>query len=288
MSAAAGGETIILNGRKLSRSLNQGSVKVRAAALARPPGLSVILVGADAASQVYVRQKGKVAGRMGFVHHQIDLPVDVSQDVLMAEVARLNADPTVDGILVQLPLPKHLDERAVLDAIESTKDVDGFHAENVGLLWQGRARFVPCTPLGVMKMLEDADVPLSGKEAVIVGRSNIVGKPMAALLLQANCTVRLCHSRTTDLEAHVRAADVVVAAVGRPRMIQGDWIKPGAVVIDVGINRLDDGTLCGDVDYDAAAPRAGWITPVPGGVGPMTIAMLMENTLRSAIARQGS
>jgi len=288
VSAAAGGETIILNGRKLSRSLNQGSVKVRAAALARPPGLSVILVGADAASQVYVRQKGKVAGRMGFVHHQIDLPVDVSQDVLMAEVARLNADPTVDGILVQLPLPKHLDERAVLDAIESTKDVDGFHAENVGLLWQGRARFVPCTPLGVMKMLEDADVPLSGKEAVIVGRSNIVGKPMAALLLQANCTVRLCHSRTTDLEAHVRAADVVVAAVGRPRMIQGDWIKPGAVVIDVGINRLDDGTLCGDVDYDAAAPRAGWITPVPGGVGPMTIAMLMENTLRSAIARQGS
>jgi len=284
--SGAGDETIILNGRKLSRALNQGSVKVRAAALARPPGLSVILVGADAASQVYVRQKGKVAGRMGFVHHQIDLPPDVSQEVLMAEVERLNADPTVDGILVQLPLPKHLDGRAVLDAIDPDKDVDGFHPENVGLLWQGRARFVPCTPLGVMKMLEDAEVPLSGKEAVIVGRSNIVGKPMAALLLQANCTVHLCHSRTADLEAQVRAADVVVAAVGRAKMIQGAWIKPGAVVVDVGINRLDDGTLCGDVDYEAAAPRAGWITPVPGGVGPMTIAMLMENTLRSATARQ--
>ncbi len=277
----------IIDGRALARRLNQGGVKVRAAALARPPGLAVILVGADPASQVYVRQKGRVAGRMGFVHRQIDLPADTGERALLERIRALNADPAIDGILVQLPLPGHLDERAVLDSIDPAKDVDGFHPENVGLLWQGRPRFVPCTPLGVMRMLSDIGAPLSGMEAVVVGRSNIVGKPMAALLLQASCTVRVCHSRSRDLEAAVRSAELVVAAVGRPGVIPGEWIRPGAIVIDVGISRLDDGSLRGDVGFEAAAERAGWITPVPGGVGPMTIAMLMENTLRSAELRQG-
>ncbi len=274
-----------LDGRSLSRRLNQTSVKVRSAALSRPPGLAVILAGADPASEVYVRRKGVVAGRMGFVHRQIDLPADVTLEALLAEVRALNEDPSIDGILVQLPLPAHLDTKTVLDAVDPTKDVDGFHPENAGRLVQGRARFVPCTPLGVMKLLEDAGVPLSGKRAVVLGRSDIVGKPMAHLLLQANCTVTICHSRTHDLEAHIRSADVVVAAVGRPKMVQAGWIKPGAAVIDVGINRLEDGSLCGDVDPKAEAV-SGWFTPVPGGVGPMTIAMLMENTCRSAEARQ--
>jgi methylenetetrahydrofolate dehydrogenase (NADP+)/methenyltetrahydrofolate cyclohydrolase len=277
----------LLDGRALSRALNQGEVKPAAEALGRAPGLAVILVGADPASQIYVRQKGRVAGRMGFTHRQLDLPADTSQEALLEHVRALNADDGIDGILVQLPLPAHINERAVLDAIDPAKDVDGFHPENVGLLWQGRPRFVPCTPLGVMRMLERAEVPLAGRKAVVLGRSNIVGKPMAALLLGADCTVSVCHSRTRDLEAQIRDADIVVAAVGRPRVVPGDWIKPGAVVVDVGINRLEDGTICGDVDFEGAAERASWITPVPGGVGPMTIAMLMENTLRSARARQG-
>jgi methylenetetrahydrofolate dehydrogenase (NADP+) / methenyltetrahydrofolate cyclohydrolase len=276
---------VVLDGRALSRRLNQGSVKVRSAALDRPPGLAVILAGADPASQVYVRRKGVVAERMGFVHRQIDLPPDVTLDTLLAQVQALNEDPAIDGILVQLPLPGHLDAETVLDAVDPFKDVDGFHPDNAGRLVQGRARFVPCTPLGVMKLLEDAQVPLSGKQAVVLGRSDIVGKPMASLLLQAHCTVTICHSRTVDLESHIRAADVVVAAVGRPKMVRAEWIKPGAAVIDVGINRLDDGSLCGDVD-PAAEATSGWFTPVPGGVGPMTIAMLMENTCRSAEARQ--
>jgi len=274
-----------LDGRALSRRLNQTSVKVRSAALARPPGLAVILAGADPASQVYVRRKGVVAGRMGFLHRQIDLPSDVTQEALLEQVGLLNDDPAIDGILIQLPLPRHLDTKTVLDAVDPTKDVDGFHPDNAGRLVQGRARFVPCTPLGVMKLLQDAQVPLTGKRAVVLGRSDIVGKPMAHLLLQAHCTVTICHSRTQDLAGHIRAADVVVAAVGRPKMVQADWVKPGAAVIDVGINRLEDGSLCGDVDPGAEAV-AGWYTPVPGGVGPMTIAMLMENTCRSAEARQ--
>jgi len=202
-------------------------------------------------------------------------------------VAELNADSEIDGILVQLPLPKQLNATEVLDAIDASKDVDGFHPINAGLLAQGRPLFVPCTPLGVMRILEDASIPTSGKHAVIVGRSDIVGKPMAQLLLQANCTVTICHSRTQDLAAEVARADIVVAAVGRPEMVLGEWIQPGAVVVDVGINRLEDGRLVGDVHFESAAEKASHITPVPGGVGPMTIAMLMENTLRSAAVRQG-
>jgi methylenetetrahydrofolate dehydrogenase (NADP+)/methenyltetrahydrofolate cyclohydrolase len=277
----------ILDGRVLSRKLNQGRVKIAAAQLERPPGLAAVLVGADPASQVYVRRKGVVAGRVGFVHKQINLSADVDQAGLLKVVADLNADPSIDGILVQMPLPKQLNATEVLDAIDPSKDVDGFHPVNAGLLAQGRPLFVPCTPLGVMRMLEDASISTSGKHAVIVGRSDIVGKPMAQLLLQANCTVTICHSRTQDLAAEIARADIVVAAVGRPEMVLGEWIQPGTVVIDVGINRLEDGRLVGDVHFESAAEKASHITPVPGGVGPMTIAMLMENTLRSAALRQG-
>jgi len=278
---------VLLDGRKLSRKLNQGRVKTAAAQLERPPGLAAVLVGADPASQVYVRRKGLVAGRIGFVHKQVDLSADIDQAALLQVVADLNVDPEIDGILVQMPLPKHLNATAVLDAIDPSKDVDGFHPINVGLLAQARPLFVPCTPLGVMRMLEDAGIPTSGKHAVIVGRSDIVGKPMAQLLLQANCTVTICHSRTRDLAAEVGKADIVVAAVGRPEMVLGEWIRPGSVVVDVGINRLEDGRLVGDVHFESAFKLASHITPVPGGVGPMTIAMLMENTLRSAALRQG-
>jgi methylenetetrahydrofolate dehydrogenase (NADP+)/methenyltetrahydrofolate cyclohydrolase len=277
----------LLDGRILARSLNQGRVKPAAARLSRAPGLAVVLVGADPASQVYVRQKGRVAARMGFVHRQIDRPPETTQQELLDIIRDLNADDTIDGILVQLPLPEHIDEQAVLDTIDPTKDVDGFHPQNSGLLSQGRPRFVACTPKGCMVLLREAGVELSGKDAVVIGRSNIVGRPMAQLLEQANCTVTVCHSRTRGLEEKVRAADVVVVAIGRPREVPGAWIKPGAVVVDVGINRLEDGTLCGDVDFETAVERAGWITPVPGGVGPMTIAMLMANTLESAQRRQG-
>jgi methylenetetrahydrofolate dehydrogenase (NADP+)/methenyltetrahydrofolate cyclohydrolase len=277
----------ILDGRVLSRKLNQGRVKAAAAKLDRRPGLAAVLVGSDPASQVYVRRKGVVAGRVGFVHKQINLSADIDQAGLLKVVAELNADSEIDGILVQLPLPKQLNATEVLDAIDASKDVDGFHPINAGLLAQGRPLFVPCTPLGVMRILEDASIPTSGKHAVIVGRSDIVGKPMAQLLLQANCTVTICHSRTQDLAAEVARADIVVAAVGRPEMVLGEWIQPGAVVVDVGINRLEDGRLVGDVHFESAAEKASHITPVPGGVGPMTIAMLMENTLRSAAVRQG-
>ncbi len=274
----------ILDGRALAKQLNK-ALKYRVLdELPRPPGLAVILVGSDAASQVYVGHKGKVAGRIGYHHRQIDLPADTEQAALEAIVDELNADRCIDGILVQLPLPSHLDATAIMDRIRPDKDVDGFHPHNVGLLSQGRPAMVACTPLGVMQLMAHHDVELSGKHAVVVGRSNIVGRPMAMLLEQANCTVTLCHSRTRDVEAEVRRADVVIAAVGRSEMVRGDWIKAGATVIDVGMNRLDDGNLCGDVQYDAASEHAGAITPVPGGVGPMTIAMLMQNTFRAAVA----
>lgn len=276
---------ILLDGGALARSLNQGRVKPLAATLPRPPGLAVILVGADAASQVYVRRKGLVAGRVGFHHLQLDRPPTITQSELLDLVLQLNADERIDGILIQLPLPAHIDADALLNAIDPSKDVDGFHPTNAGLLAQGRPRFVACTPKGCMELLAHAEVPLSGAEAVVVGRSNIVGRPMAMLLEQANCTVTVCHSRTRELEEHVRRADVVVAAIGRPRQIPGAWIKRGAAVVDVGINRLPDGSLTGDVDFETAVERAGWITPVPGGVGPMTIAMLMANTLHSAQLR---
>ncbi len=250
------------------------------------PCLAVILVGEDPASQVYVRNKVAACEKAGFRSIKQVYPPNVEPVTVLAKIAELNADPSVHGILVQLPLPKHFDAEAVLEAIAPEKDVDGFHAENVGALMQGNPRFIPCTPYGVMKMLEAEKVPLKGAEAVIVGRSNIVGKPMAMLLLAQSCTVTVCHSQSKDLAFHTRRADILVAAVGRAKMITGDMIKPGATVIDVGINRQDSGPnagkLCGDVDFESAKEVAGLITPVPGGVGPMTITMLLANTLESA------
>lgn len=250
------------------------------------PGLAVVLAGDDPASQVYVRNKGVQATEVGFESMTHRLADTVSQDELLALVDQLNEDPAVHGILVQLPLPAHIDEQRVIDRIHPDKDVDGFHVINAGRLAVGQDGFVPCTPLGCSIMVRDCAESLSGLNAVVVGRSNIVGKPMAALLLRENCTVTVAHSRTRDLPALCREADILVAAVGRPHMIGGDWIKPGAIVIDVGINRIDKeggGTrLVGDVDFDAASKIAGFITPVPGGVGPMTIACLLKNTLMSA------
>lgn len=246
------------------------------------PGLAVIIVGEDAASQVYVRNKVKQTSEVGMHSVHRELPADTSQADLIAAVDALNADPAIHGILVQLPLPAHIDETAVIEAIAPEKDVDGFHVINSGLLATGGKGMVPCTPLGCMMMLEDTLGDMSGMKAIVVGRSNIVGKPMAQLLLDANCTVTIAHSRTRDLAAEVAAADIVVAAVGRPEMVKGDWIKDGATVIDVGINRKDDGSLCGDVDFDEASQHAAWITPVPGGVGPMTVAVLLLNTIDAA------
>lgn len=247
------------------------------------PHLAAVLVGDDPASQVYVRNKERACERCGLKSTLHRLPSETSQTELESLVARLNSDPGIHGILVQLPLPSHLDETPVLDAILPAKDVDGFHPENVGLMLQGRPRFLPCTPHGVMKMLEHHGVETSGKHAVVIGRSDIVGKPMGALLIQkgADATVTICHSRTIDIAQVTRQADILIAAVGRPEFVTGDMIRPGAVVIDVGINRVDD-RLVGDVDFQAASKVASAITPVPGGVGPMTIAMLLRNTLTAA------
>ncbi|MGI1662992.1 bifunctional methylenetetrahydrofolate dehydrogenase/methenyltetrahydrofolate cyclohydrolase FolD [Palleronia sp. KMU-117] len=249
------------------------------------PGLAVVLVGEDPASQVYVRNKGKQTAEAGMASFEHRLDAGTSEADLLALVARLNADPTVHGILVQLPLPGHMNAELVINAIDPAKDVDGFHISNVGLLGTGQKAMVPCTPLGCLMLLRDLHGDLSGMEAVVIGRSNIVGKPMAQLLLGDSCTVTIAHSRTRDLPAVVRRADIVVAAVGRPEMVTGDWIRPGATVIDVGINRIEtDGKtrLVGDVDYASAAKVAGAITPVPGGVGPMTIACLLANTVTAA------
>jgi len=250
------------------------------------PGLAVVLVGDDPASAVYVRNKVKDCEEAG-IHSVLDrLPAETSEQALLARIDQLNRDPAIHGILVQLPLPAHLDERLVIESIAPDKDVDGFHVSNAGALMTGSPRFLPCTPYGVMKMLEEAGVKLGGAEAVVVGRSNIVGKPQAMLLLAQDATVTICHSRTKDLAAHTRRADVLIAAVGRARMITGDMVKPGAVVIDVGMNRIPDGPnagkLCGDVDFDSVSQVAGAITPVPGGVGPMTRAMLLVNTMEAA------
>jgi methylenetetrahydrofolate dehydrogenase (NADP+)/methenyltetrahydrofolate cyclohydrolase len=246
------------------------------------PCLAVILVGEDPASQVYVRNKVAACEKAGFRSIKQVYAPDVEPVTVLAKIAELNADPSVHGILVQLPLPRQFNAEAVLEAISPEKDVDGFHAENVGALMQGTPRFIPCTPYGVMKMLEAEKVPLKGAEVVIVGRSNIVGKPMAMLLLAQSCTVTICHSQTRDLAFHTKRADILVAAVGKAKMVTGDMIKAGATVIDVGINRQADGKLCGDVDFESAREVAGLITPVPGGVGPMTITMLLANTLESA------
>lgn len=247
------------------------------------PGLTVVLVGEDPASQVYVRNKGKASTEAGFLSRQIDLPASTTERELLDLVARLNADATVHGILVQLPLPGHIDEKKVIEAIVPEKDVDGFHPVNAGRLFTGGTSFLPCTPYGILKMLDHEKVELKGKHAVVVGRSNIVGKPVAMLLLSRHATVTICHSRTLELPSVVRTGDVVVAAVGKAEMIRGSWIKPGAVVIDVGMNRNAAGKLCGDVAFDEARETAGAITPVPGGVGPMTIAMLLQNTYEAAV-----
>ena len=251
------------------------------AATGRAPGLAVVLVGEDPASAVYVRSKGKATREAGMESFEHRLPAAASQAELVALVDTLNADPAVDGILVQLPLPPHIDERVIITRINPDKDVDGFNPVNAGRLAIGLHGFVPCTPLGCLKLLQGELGDLSGKNAVVIGRSNIVGKPMALLLLQQNCTVTIAHSRTRDLPEVVRGADIVVAAVGRPNMVTGDWLKPGATVIDVGINRTDGG-LVGDVDFASASQVAGAITPVPGGVGPMTIACLIRNTFVGA------
>ena len=267
------------------------AVPAFASALGRAPGLAVVLVGDDPASQVYVRSKGKATREAGMASFEHRLPDTVSQAELVALVHELNADEAVDGILVQLPLPAGIDDKAVIAAIDPDKDVDGFHIANAGRLAVGAEGLVPCTPLGCLMLLKDRLGDLSGLDAVVIGRSNIVGKPMAQLLLQENCTVTVAHSRTRDLAATVRRADIVVAAVGRAEMVKGDWLKPGATVVDVGINRVEDGAggtrLAGDVDFDSAKAVAGAITPVPGGVGPMTIAVLLRNTLVAACARAG-
>ncbi|MFC2304294.1 bifunctional methylenetetrahydrofolate dehydrogenase/methenyltetrahydrofolate cyclohydrolase FolD [Cardiobacterium hominis] len=255
------------------------------------PGLAVVLVGNDAASEVYVRNKGIQAKEAGFNSLEYRLPAETTQSELLAQVAALNADPQVHGILVQLPLPAHLDADAVLNAIAPDKDVDGFHPVNVGRLWTGNPVSIPCTPLGCALILKDRLGDLSGKRAIVIGRSNIVGKPMAALLLAANATVTIAHSRTADLAARCREADIVIAAVGKPELVRGDWLKAGATVLDVGINRIAEGEktrLVGDVHFASAVAVAGAITPVPGGIGPMTIACLLRNTLACAKALHGA
>ena len=255
------------------------------------PGLCAVLVGRDPASEVYVRNKGKAATAAGIASFQHVLPETTSEAELLALIATLNADDQVDGILVQLPLPKHIDPQRVIDAIDPAKDVDGFHAQNVGHLWSGGRALVPCTPYGCLMLLRDALPSLAGAEAIVLGRSNIVGKPMAALLLSENCTVTLVHSRSRDIPAILRRADILVAAVGRPQFVRGDWLKPGVVIIDVGINRVEVAggkpKLVGDVAFAEAQGIAAAITPVPGGVGPMTIACLLRNTLIAACRRRG-
>jgi methylenetetrahydrofolate dehydrogenase (NADP+)/methenyltetrahydrofolate cyclohydrolase len=247
-----------------------------------PPGLAVVLVGDNAASHVYVRNKRRTTERVGMRSFAHDLPADTSEETLLALIDRLNTDPAVNGILVQLPLPKHIDAEKVIERIDPKKDVDGFHPYNIGRLVLKMPVLRPCTPYGCMRLLQETGVDLVGMNAVVIGQSNIVGRPMALELLMARCTVTICHSATRNLPDILRQADIVVAGVGKPKFVQRDWIKPGAIVIDVGINRLPDGKLCGDVDFDAVQDLASWITPVPGGVGPMTIATLLGNTLAAA------
>jgi methylenetetrahydrofolate dehydrogenase (NADP+)/methenyltetrahydrofolate cyclohydrolase len=277
----------VLDGKALAARIRAGLAEEARALTAKgvQPGLAVVLVGEDPASQIYVRKKTEACAEVGVRAFDHRLPATTSETELLALVATLNANPAVDGILVQVPLPRGIDERRVLLAIDPAKDVDGFHPDNLGRLLMGAPRFIACTPFGVMKLIEEAGIPLAGAEAVVVGRSHNVGKPIAVLLLAADATVTICHSRTRDLAAAVGRADVVVAAVGRAEMIRGSWIKPGAVVIDVGISRLPTGKVVGDVEYAAAAERAAAITPVPGGVGPMTVAMLLSNTLDAARRR---
>jgi methylenetetrahydrofolate dehydrogenase (NADP+)/methenyltetrahydrofolate cyclohydrolase len=274
----------LLDGNLLSKKI-RAEIAARAAIVTAKgvrPGLAVIVVGDNPASQVYVRNKVKACEDVGFHSVLERYSAELGEEELLARIATLNADPSIHGILVQLPLPEHIASERVLEAIAPQKDVDGFHIANAGALMVGHPEFKPCTPYGCMKMLESIEYPIRGARAVIVGASNIVGKPMAMLLLQAGATVTICNSKTRDLAHHTKDADILVVATGKPKMISGDMVKNGAVVIDVGINRLPDGKLCGDGDFDAAKYIAGWITPVPGGVGPMTITMLLMNTLEAA------
>ena len=280
----------ILDGKAIADTLTRevrDAVEAHRAAGREAPGLAVVLVGESAASQVYVRNKRRTAEGVGMRSFAVDLPADASEDALLAVIDRLNADPAVNGILAQLPLPKQINGERVIERIDWRKDVDGLHPYNVGRLVLKMPTLRPCTPYGCMRLLAETGERLAGLHAVIIGQSNIVGRPMALELLMARCTVTVCHSATRDLAALVRQGDIVVAAMGKPRFIQGEWIKPGALVLDVGINRGDDGKLVGDVDFDAARERAAWITPVPGGVGPMTIAMLLGNTLRATQLQDG-
>lgn len=279
----------ILNGKQVAAEI-RAELKTRAEALRKDgvvPCLAVLLAGDDPASKIYVRNKKRACEEIGIESRELLFPENVTEEELIAQIRALNEDPAVDAMLVQLPLPRHINEARVLAEIAPEKDADGFHVVNAGRLFTGQTSVLPCTPAGCMELLRRANVEFSGKHAVVVGRSNIVGKPMAMLLLNEHCTVTVCHSRTKDLARFTRDADILVAAVGRPGMITGDMIKPGAAVIDVGINRLDNGKLMGDVDFASAEPVAGAITPVPGGVGPMTIAMLMQNAILAAEKRHG-
>jgi methylenetetrahydrofolate dehydrogenase (NADP+)/methenyltetrahydrofolate cyclohydrolase len=274
----------IIDGKSLAAAV-RASVRDEVAALVARgtrPGLAVIIAGGDPASRVYVRNKVRACEETGVYSQLIEYPAQVDAAALIERIEALNRDPAIHGILVQLPLPRQLDAERILAAVSPAKDVDGFHLQNIGALTAGRPAFVPCTPAGVMRMLAHENVALAGRHAVVIGRSNIVGKPMALLLLQKDATVTICHSKSSDLAALARQADVLVAAVGRARLVTAEMVKPGACVIDVGVNRLADGSLAGDVDYAAVKEVAGLITPVPGGVGPMTIAMLLVNTLRAA------
>ncbi|HEY7239553.1 MAG TPA: tetrahydrofolate dehydrogenase/cyclohydrolase catalytic domain-containing protein [Burkholderiales bacterium] len=274
----------ILDGKSLAAA-TRGALKQKVEALVQRgvyPGLSVLIAGDSPASKVYVRNKTLAAQEIGVRSRLLEYGMDVPETELLQTVAALNADPAVHGILVQLPLPKHIDAARVLESIAPAKDVDGFHQANLGALMAGRPRVVPCTPLACMRLIEHAGVQVAGRHAVVVGRSNIVGKPLAHLLLQKDSTVTICHSKSADLAGVCRSADILVAAVGRAKLVNAAMVKAGACVIDVGINRLSDGKLAGDVDFDAVKDVAGWITPVPGGVGPMTIAMLLENCIRAA------
>src|SRR5688500_11283064 len=278
----------ILDGKSLAASIRAGLKQTVAPLVQRgaQPGLAVILAGDDAASRVYVRNKTLAAGEIGVRSQLHEFKQDVTESVLLQKIDSLNEDPATHAILVQLPLPKHIDAARVLEAVAPAKDVDGFHAANLGALLAGRPGVVPCTPAGVMRLLERAGVALAGRHAVVIGRSNIVGKPLALLLLQKDASVTICHSKSRNLEAISKSADVLVAAVGRAKLVGAEMVKPGACVIDVGVNRLADGRLAGDVDFEAVKQIAGWITPVPGGVGPMTVAMLLENCVRAASREQ--
>ena len=278
----------IIDGKQISADIKE-EMRLEIAALNKAGvsvGLAVVLVGNDPASKVYVGNKKKACEALGIVSSEYLLPEDTTEETLLELISKLNADDSVDGILVQLPLPRHLDEKKVINAISPSKDVDAFHPVNVGKIMIGDYTFAPCTPAGIIELIERSGISLEGKSCVVIGRSNIVGKPMSMLLLHKNATVTICHSRTKNLSEVVSQADVVVAAVGRAKFVTADMVKEGAVVIDVGINRMDNGKLCGDVDFDSVAPKCSYITPVPGGVGPMTIAMLMKNTVAAAKQKQ--